>query len=519
MEHELKITRQLMESCGAGDVAQIKSTLAQCNDAPSRIQKARDANGKTLLHFAAATGQIPVVKYLMGVMAQDQSKLHQVVNAVDNDGSTPLTNACGAAPDDTVVETVTQLLSFGADPTIVGSNGVGPLHRAAGEGHVDVITLLVEHHAHKSNKSTKSTDNTVATPNDPNSALALALNANASETGTALHWACSEKKLLALQCLIDHGADLNVANQAGLPPVMVAAAGGSGQAVAALVNAGCRTSATLPGGVTLLHMCCEIPDEEESFLAVTSLLSTRSPPVLQALGAKYEPSAAHPRGLLPVELAAREGNAKVVELLLDSVGEDKHQGTSTTTRSVAELIAFEQAAQQQERENVKAARKKGQVVDDGTPMRVLLPRVTQAATSPEEVASSEQCKERGNGFFRSGELQKAVGAYSEGIALNGGNHVLWGNRCACHLKLKHWDQAVFDASAALHIDAGWHKARVCCCVGGGWWLVLVGEGKLLMLFVCSVLLINFLCKFRCVWGKHSWGWKGTKMPRWRCGKW
>ena len=89
MEHELKITRQLMESCGAGDVAQIKSTLAQCNDAPSRIQKARDANGKTLLHFAAATGQIPVVKYLMGVMAQDQSKLHQVVNAVDNDGSTP----------------------------------------------------------------------------------------------------------------------------------------------------------------------------------------------------------------------------------------------------------------------------------------------------------------------------------------------------------------------------------------------------------------------------------------------
>ena len=184
---------------------------------------------------------------------------------------------------------------------------------------------------------------------------------------------------------------------------------------------------------------------------------------MQALGAKYEPSAAHPRGLLPVELAAREGNAKVVELLLDSVGED--QTPSTTTRSVAALIAFEQAAQQKERETVQAARKKGHVVDDGTPMRVLLPRVTQAATSPEEVASAEQCKERGNGFFRSGELQKAVGAYSEGIALNGGNQVLWGNRCACHLKLKQWDQAVFDASAALHIDASWHKARV---GGGGW---------------------------------------------------
>lgn len=43
--------------------------------------------------------------------------------------------------------------------------------------------------------------------------------------------------------------------------------------------------------------------------------------------------------------------------------------------------------------------------------------------------------------------------------MNGGNHILWGNRCACHLKLKKYDAAVFDASAALQIDKTWLKAR------------------------------------------------------------
>ena len=36
---------------------------------------------------------------------------------------------------------------------------------------------------------------------------------------------------------------------------------------------------------------------------------------------------------------------------------------------------------------------------------------------------------------------------------------MWGNRCACHLKLKKYDAAVFDASAALQIDKTWLKAR------------------------------------------------------------
>jgi ankyrin repeat protein len=363
---ELKITRKLMEGCGEGDVNVLKRILfdeLKKEDAPGRIKKSKDANGKTLLHFAAATGHIPVVEFLMSVIVGESiASKHQTVNAQDNEGATPISTACGAAPDDKVLQVVQLLLDFGADPTITNKNGVGPLHRAAGEGHVDVIALLLDYQPQEEEANDKISTSKGSVRGGAKKVQdgQSMLDSNAGETGTALHWAASEKKVLALQYLIDRGANLNVLNNNGLPPVMVAAAVGSGKSIAILVNAGCETKTTLPGGVTLLHMCAEISDEEQSLVAVSSLLSTRSEHVLTALGSKYEPSAAHPRGLLPVELAAREGNAKVVELLMDSAGNDVEDGMS-----VQELIAYEQASQKKEKQQVAAARKSGQMVDDG----------------------------------------------------------------------------------------------------------------------------------------------------------
>ena len=105
-------------------------------------------------------------------------------------------------------------------------------------------------------------------------------------------------------------------------------------------------------------------------------------------------------------------------------------------------------------------RRSGQMVDDGTPLAVLLPQMTKKAERQEDIDRAEQKKEEGNGFFRTKDYDKAIVAYTEGIKYNGGNQILWGNRCACFLKLKKWDAAVFDASAALHIDATWLKVRV-----------------------------------------------------------
>ena len=144
-EAELAITRRLMEGCGAGDVATLRTILydeLDENDAASRIEKARDANGKTLVHFASATGQSDVVRFLHGVLSAARGDV--LLNQRDNEGSTSISSACGAAPRDKVLSVVQTLLELGADPTIMNHNGVGPLHRAAGEGHADILGLLLQ---------------------------------------------------------------------------------------------------------------------------------------------------------------------------------------------------------------------------------------------------------------------------------------------------------------------------------------------------------------------------------------
>jgi ankyrin repeat protein len=445
---ELKITRRLMESCGTGDVAALQTILFEelnRKEAPARIKKARDANGKTLLHFAAATGQLPVINFLTKVAAEaEDSTLTSILNSLDNDGATSISTACGACPKTLVTATVQRLLELGADPTLVNNNGVGPLHRAAGEGHVEVLELLL----------------------DTKYNLDLNQMSSSSDTGTALHWAASEKKNQIVELLIQKGADVNVANTSGQTPILIAAAGESGSIVALLSNAGASTTVSLPGNVTLLHVCAEMENETESKLAMDSILkqgTELSSELSAQLGMKYTATKVYSRGLLPVELAARKNNPSVVSLLLKIAKENNIANACPQTlgkdSTVNEIIAFERESLRQEKKTISDLRKSGQVIDDGTPMSVLLPQVTKKSNNEKDISAADACKDKGNGFFRTGELEKAIAAYSEGIALNGGNHILWGNRCACHLKLKKYDAAVFDASAALQIDKTWLKAR------------------------------------------------------------
>ena len=246
-EAELAITRRLMEGCGAGDVATLRTILydeLDENDAASRIEKARDANGKTLVHFASATGQSDVVRFLHSSMLS-AARGDVLLNQRDNEGSTSISSACGAAPRDKVLSVVQTLLELGADPTIMNHNGVGPLHRAAGEGHADILGLLLQSGSSGSSSGSSS-----------KARAAVDVNANeGGDTGTAVHWIASRGKLECLQVLIEAGANLNARNAAGLVPVLVAAAAGSGRVVAGLVQAGADTNVELPGGVTLLHVC------------------------------------------------------------------------------------------------------------------------------------------------------------------------------------------------------------------------------------------------------------------------
>ncbi len=123
----------------------------------------RDPDGCTALHLAMAEGNREVVAYLLqhgaltqirdlegfttlhwAVFSDDASMLGLAsdteVDAVDHDGRTPLS---WAASED-ARNSVSWLLSRGADPNMGDEDGWTPLHYAAASGYVNVLIALLE---------------------------------------------------------------------------------------------------------------------------------------------------------------------------------------------------------------------------------------------------------------------------------------------------------------------------------------------------------------------------------------
>eukprot|EP00946_MAST-07B_sp_MAST-7B-sp1_P000506 g506.t1 len=461
-KEEMVLTRRFLEGCGKGDLEALKAFLFEELDesaAPLRAKKTRDATGKTAMHFAAAAGQAKTCSFLYHLVADrlgvDPAK--ELVNAVDADGSTPLSLCVAAAPDETVLATTQTLLDVGANLCLTNNRGVAPIHRAAGEGHCDVISLLLERAS--------------GTPSDQKKML----NLMSHETGSPLHWAAGEKRVEAVRLLAcDLGATLDVPNSAGLSPILLAAAVGCGDAVAVLAGAGASLTVELPGGINLLHMCAEMSDAAQAAAGVRAVLSAMEASQKEAACAQRYATQGVRKGLFPVELAARTGHRAAVELLREAsteavleaaVGSNSNSGSNESSgdTSVDALLVAAARAKAAEDEALKNETSQGGATDpsmSSAPMNVLMPQLTRKAKTPEDAAKAEACKEEGNNHYRAGKIDEAIASYSKGLELDGANHVLWGNRCACYLNRKNYDAAVFDASAALHVKPDWLKARV-----------------------------------------------------------
>lgn len=75
-----------------GQLVTLKSLLARSNDIKSRLHKLKDLDGATPLHYAAHGGHASVVKELLS--AADPSIVHELINAATVEGSTALMYAC-----------------------------------------------------------------------------------------------------------------------------------------------------------------------------------------------------------------------------------------------------------------------------------------------------------------------------------------------------------------------------------------------------------------------------------------
>ena len=163
--------------------------------------KAKSKNGETPLHVAAETGQVDVVKLLLGIKACTMEK--------DKRDWLPLHTAASQGHD----AVVKILIEKGADKDAFTSDSLKrtPLHIAAANGHYKTVLSLIE--------------------------IKADVNVVRGDGSTALRSAAESGCVSILAELLAAGAKLNIVNKDGKTILLVAAAEGHAEAVRYLLCA------------------------------------------------------------------------------------------------------------------------------------------------------------------------------------------------------------------------------------------------------------------------------------------
>ena len=161
-------------------------TWLQIHDVNDLVGGQHKDHLSTPLYYAALCGFGGLAKHLIITHALD-------VNAKFNIDWTPLFTASRRGH----VDVARVLLEYGADINAQDIHGQTPLHWPSQEGHLEVVQLLLEHGA--------------------------TLNVQARHNNqTPLHLASKYGWLEVVRLLLDHGADVQVRNQGGLTPFLLA---------------------------------------------------------------------------------------------------------------------------------------------------------------------------------------------------------------------------------------------------------------------------------------------------------
>ena len=268
---------------------------------------ATNAEGETLLMAAAKAGSAPLVRALM-------------VDDLDR-------------------------MMVGVDPNLTESwRGQTALMWAAAEGHVQVIQALIDGGADINKFSAyqkfiepdpDKRQGGFVYPRIPKGRL------------SALHFAAREGQLAAVQALIYNGADLDLADEEGSTPALLATLNGHYEIAAALLNAGADVNAQDKRGRTILFMATDMhtldanprpgpkPYGELDSLDIIELALekgadpdlalTDSLPAWLAQGSGHNPLLNE--GATPLIRAAMSGDLVVINMLLEA-GADPFVTTS-----------------------------------------------------------------------------------------------------------------------------------------------------------------------------------------------
>ena len=310
-----------------------------------------DSEGSTLLHLAADTGHLEVIKLAVhsgasltvknkarltppqlaarrmessskltkpttselftACTASDMAQLKILLchNAGVNDkrdsGQTPLHFASKSGQTDVAA----LLIDLGADVNATDRLKQTPLHAACTEEHLDTAKLLLQRGAAVNARDIKGIDT-----------IPMQHSANVSISGpngmTALHLACKEGGADFVELLLRHDADVNIANANGATALHLACYKGYADVVELLLQHNADVNISVPYSVTSLHLA-----SDKGHADVVELLLQH--------GADVKISGQN--GLTPLHCACNKGHADVVEFLLQHSTDVNISGPYGTT--------------------------------------------------------------------------------------------------------------------------------------------------------------------------------------------
>jgi len=235
---------------------------------------AKDNNGKTPLHLAAAEGwKDEAIKILLSYGAN--------INAKDNNGETPL-HIVARSHDIFSIITIPFFVSEGADIHARDNTGRTPLHSAAQESKFKVEFLVSQGADIHAKDEDGHTPLDVAAHHKKTDAMSFLISAGASihtndnQDRTPLHWAAWKVEdfvsdgtyVNANKLLVLHGADVNAKDKNGRTPLHYAVLANNLEVVKFFVSQGADAHAKTNDGKTPFDTA-----EENGNTAITKYLS------------------------------------------------------------------------------------------------------------------------------------------------------------------------------------------------------------------------------------------------------
>ncbi|CAD2219975.1 ankyrin/TPRprotein [Angomonas deanei] len=309
---------------------------------------------------------------------------------------------------------------------------------------------------------------------------------NCQEAGgyCALHFAASTGNCSFIRFLCSNGADVNLENCDGNPPVIIAIRCRQMGSLQELISAGADLQWRSSSGASVSHYAAS-----EGNLQFLDLLVQHGAPTsfekckagsllhwachsssVECVGTilykyKVDVNAEDEHGGTPLLTAIFMKAKELAEFLLDNganpnvqVKEDGttplHIAADLGLNDTVRTLCYAGADRQKKNTEGKTPQ---DIATEGGKVLVVKELVKEPLTAEQIESETTRLKLQGNKCFEKREFVKAIKFYSLAIQMNGKNHVFFSNRAACYFHQGNYSLALFDAERCIILNPSWFK--------------------------------------------------------------